>query len=54
MFGCAARNDVSTLEKLVESLQFDLPTIEAATTNFSENNKLGTGGFGVVYKVLEY
>ncbi|KAB1221873.1 Cysteine-rich receptor-like protein kinase 10 [Morella rubra] len=45
-----ARNDVSTLEKLVESLQFDLPTIEAATTNFSENNKLGTGGFGVVYK----
>ncbi|XP_062161101.1 cysteine-rich receptor-like protein kinase 10 isoform X2 [Alnus glutinosa] len=45
-----AGNDVSTVEEPVESLQFDLATIEAATNNFSENNKLGKGGFGDVYK----
>ncbi|KAF8087904.1 hypothetical protein N665_0562s0005 [Sinapis alba] len=31
-------------------LQYDLNTIEAATDNFSDENKLGEGGFGVVYK----
>ncbi|KAL6282135.1 hypothetical protein ACE6H2_013064 [Prunus campanulata] len=36
----------------VESLQFDLHTIEAATENFSDQNKLGEGGFGEVYKVV--
>jgi hypothetical protein len=35
----------------VESLQFDFATIEAATNKFSGDNKLGEGGFGVVYKV---
>lgn len=35
----------------VESLQFDFDTIKVATDNFSEENKLGQGGFGVVYKV---
>ncbi|KAL5070165.1 hypothetical protein RYX36_021052 [Vicia faba] len=34
----------------VEFLQFDFDTIVAATNNFSENNKLGEGGFGEVYK----
>lgn len=29
---------------------FDLPTLEDATENFSERNKLGVGGFGAVYK----
>ncbi|KAM5556050.1 hypothetical protein ABKV19_023778 [Rosa sericea] len=29
---------------------FDLTTIAAATNNFSDENKLGTGGFGSVYK----
>ncbi|KAM6576924.1 hypothetical protein CsatB_028761 [Cannabis sativa] len=29
---------------------FDLHTISIATNNFSENNKLGEGGFGPVYK----
>nr|GMD08993.1 G-type lectin S-receptor-like serine/threonine-protein kinase At1g11410 [Ipomoea batatas] len=32
-------------------LTFDFNTIEAATDNFSEDNKLGEGGFGAVYKV---
>ncbi|XP_034210866.1 cysteine-rich receptor-like protein kinase 25 [Prunus dulcis] len=34
----------------VESLQFDLRTIEAATDDFSDQNRLGEGGFGEVYK----
>ncbi|KAG8634404.1 hypothetical protein MANES_17G029600v8 [Manihot esculenta] len=34
----------------VESLQFDFGVIEAATNKFSQENKLGEGGFGVVYK----
>ncbi|XP_034933301.1 cysteine-rich receptor-like protein kinase 25 [Populus alba] len=34
-----------------EDLPFmDLDTIEAATRNFSDSNKLGKGGFGAVYK----
>ncbi|KAL0890897.1 hypothetical protein Bca101_014880 [Brassica carinata] len=33
-----------------ESVQFGFKTIEAATSNFSEANKLGAGGFGEVYK----
>ncbi|XP_021723594.1 cysteine-rich receptor-like protein kinase 10 isoform X2 [Chenopodium quinoa] len=33
-----------------ESLMFDLRTLEAATNNFSNDNKLGQGGFGTVYK----
>jgi hypothetical protein len=44
-------NDVTTVEKLVNSLQFDLATIEAVTKKFSKINKLGIGGFGEVYKV---
>ncbi|KAK7374132.1 hypothetical protein VNO80_07558 [Phaseolus coccineus] len=35
----------------IESLQFNLPIIEAATSNFSQENKIGKGGFGEVYKV---
>ncbi|XP_040362112.1 cysteine-rich receptor-like protein kinase 25 [Rosa chinensis] len=34
----------------VESLRFDFATIEAATNQFSVNNRLGEGGFGEVYK----
>ncbi|XP_042942599.1 cysteine-rich receptor-like protein kinase 25 [Carya illinoinensis] len=44
--GDNALNDITT----VESLQFDFSTIEAATNKFSDNSKLGEGGFGVVYK----
>ncbi|KAJ0245989.1 Gnk2-homologous domain-containing protein [Hirschfeldia incana] len=32
------------------SLQFEFKTIEAATSNFHNTNKLGHGGFGEVYK----
>ncbi|XP_039169863.1 putative cysteine-rich receptor-like protein kinase 31 [Eucalyptus grandis] len=35
----------------VESLQFDLATIQAATNYFSPENKLGEGGFGEVFQV---
>lgn len=34
----------------VESLQYDLSSIVAATNNFADANKLGQGGFGAVYK----
>ncbi|GKU88631.1 hypothetical protein SLEP1_g2868 [Rubroshorea leprosula] len=30
--------------------QYDFATVQAATNNFSEENKLGQGGFGTVYK----
>ncbi|XP_022724207.1 putative receptor-like protein kinase At4g00960 [Durio zibethinus] len=33
-----------------ESLQFDFGTIRTATNNFSDEYKLGQGGFGAVYK----
>jgi len=39
--------------KTIESLQFDFTTIREATNNFSDENKLGQGGFGAVYKVHE-
>ncbi|XP_047057288.1 cysteine-rich receptor-like protein kinase 6 [Lolium rigidum] len=34
----------------IESLFLDLSTLRAATDNFDERNKLGEGGFGIVYK----
>lgn len=36
---------------ILEPLQFDLAVIEAATNNFSNENCIGKGGFGEVYKV---
>ncbi|GAB2259667.1 hypothetical protein Droror1_Dr00010522 [Drosera rotundifolia] len=33
-----------------ESLLFDFHVVQAATNNFSDDNKLGQGGFAVVYK----
>ena len=43
----AADDDMTNTHQL----QYDLNTIEAATDKFSDENKLGEGGFGVVYKV---
>lgn len=37
--------------KSADALQFNFPSIRAATNNFSEANKLGRGGFGAVYRV---
>ncbi|KAJ3698910.1 hypothetical protein LUZ61_002615 [Rhynchospora tenuis] len=34
----------------VESLLFDFSVLRVATTDFAEQNKLGEGGFGIVYK----
>ncbi|CAL5345859.1 unnamed protein product [Camellia sinensis] len=42
---CKDMDEIST----VESLQYDFDTISVATNNFSDANKLGQGGFGVVY-----
>ncbi|KAJ9566194.1 hypothetical protein OSB04_002160 [Centaurea solstitialis] len=43
--------DIDTNEIITpESLQYSFAVIRAATNNFSENNKLGQGGFGSVYK----
>ncbi|XP_038978808.1 cysteine-rich receptor-like protein kinase 6 [Phoenix dactylifera] len=44
----------SSLEEIasVESLLLDISTLRFATSNFSEENKLGEGGFGAVYKGL--
>lgn len=38
-------------EKNSDLVFFDLSDIAAATQNFSDENKLGQGGFGSVYKV---
>ena len=34
-----------------ESLHYEFSTMQVATNDFSEHNKLGRGGFGAVYKV---
>uniref|UniRef100_A0A7N2LTR9 Cysteine-rich receptor-like protein kinase 29 n=2 Tax=Quercus lobata TaxID=97700 RepID=A0A7N2LTR9_QUELO len=46
------RKKAKTVDEIssTESLHFDFPTIRVATDNFSDANKLGQGGFGVVYK----
>ncbi|WVZ08729.1 hypothetical protein V8G54_022075 [Vigna mungo] len=44
---CKVGNESLTLEPL----QFNLATLKAATNNFSDENRIGKGGFGEVYKV---
>ncbi|KAK3431949.1 hypothetical protein EUGRSUZ_E04174 [Eucalyptus grandis] len=44
--GKGGANELTT----VESLQFDLATVHAATNYFSHENKLGEGGFGEVFQ----
>lgn len=44
-----AVDEIST----AESLQYAFSTIRDATNDFSDNNKLGQGGFGAVYKVFK-
>ncbi|GLT99209.1 hypothetical protein SLE2022_166620 [Rubroshorea leprosula] len=47
-----AEETVETTEEMIvaESLQYNFATVQAATNNFNEQNKLGEGGFGAVYK----
>lgn len=50
-------NREQTGERNMEDIEmplFDFNTITIATDNFSEENKLGQGGFGSVYKVSSY
>ncbi|XP_047311011.1 cysteine-rich receptor-like protein kinase 25 [Impatiens glandulifera] len=42
----SAMNDISS----TEIVQYDFKTIQEATDDFSDDNRLGQGGFGVVYK----
>ncbi|CAK9166701.1 unnamed protein product, partial [Ilex paraguariensis] len=34
----------------IETLKYNFGTIEIATDNFADSNKLGKGGFGAVYQ----
>ncbi|KAK7314901.1 hypothetical protein VNO77_33431 [Canavalia gladiata] len=38
----------------LESLQFELAVIKTATNNFSNENRIGKGGFGEVYKISDF
>ncbi|XP_077217956.1 cysteine-rich receptor-like protein kinase 10 [Tasmannia lanceolata] len=51
---CVLRKKATTTtvhgNESIQFVQFSFTTIRAATDNFSEANKLGQGGFGVVFK----
>ena len=49
----AFSGDSSEKFSFEDSLQYDFEIIKSATDDFSEANKLGQGGFGVVYKVTK-
>ncbi|KAJ1294240.1 hypothetical protein BS78_01G130700 [Paspalum vaginatum] len=50
--GAAVPNDGDEEDDGPRSLLFDLVTLRRATANFAQENKLGHGGFGAVYKGL--
>lgn len=52
---CSTDSALFTFETeiAVGSLQYDFARIRAATNDFSFANKVGQGGFGSVYKVIE-
>lgn len=49
----ASVNNVEDMRS-TDFLQYDFTTIEVATNYFSDENKLGQGGFGAVYKVKQH
>ncbi|GLT52622.1 hypothetical protein SLA2020_259530 [Shorea laevis] len=46
------KETVETADEMIkaESLQYDFATVRGATNNFNDENKLGQGGFGAVYR----
>ncbi|KAK4857883.1 hypothetical protein QYF36_007617 [Acer negundo] len=50
----AKKGNVGDEISMMESIQFDLHTIESATNSFSDGNKIGQGGFGSVYRGTLY
>ncbi|KAG2657424.1 cysteine-rich receptor-like protein kinase 6 isoform X3 [Panicum virgatum] len=46
----AEKDHLSKKITRAQCMIFDLPALQEATENFSENNKLGEGGFGTVYR----
>lgn len=48
-----AMKETSTIDDInvMESVKYDFISIQNATNNFSEANKIGRGSFGPVYKV---
>ncbi|GLT83188.1 hypothetical protein SLE2022_014930 [Rubroshorea leprosula] len=46
------KETVETADEMIKaaSLQYDFATVRAATNNFNDENKLGQGGFGAVYR----
>jgi hypothetical protein len=51
LFPCEAQENEDDEIEISESLRFNFDTIRDATNDFVESNKLGQGGFGIVYKV---
>lgn len=53
IFSAIRRGQIENLRTLSSSdvPLMDLSAIQAATNNFSKENKLGEGGFGPVYRV---
>lgn len=47
-------SEENSREKELQLPVYDISTIVAATENFSASNKIGEGGFGTVYKVIEF
>lgn len=43
--------DLAALDQAMKFLQFKFSTLEKATDCFNEANKLGSGGYGEVFKV---
>ena len=56
MLNVSGSYDVEKMAKILtdSSLNFKYSTVQKATGNWDESNKVGQGGFGTVYKVLPY